>query len=324
MIPDDELLASTVKPLSKHIVNAIHTDSAKILEIPPSYTPAPAENSTSFDALRLHLIFGCRRFRNQLHIAAASKNATIIKCGEMPQTIGDFTTMNNPAKGKSIRKRRKYMDKVHMDIVYGDCMSLGGYRYGLVLVDVATRFTWVFGLTSLSSNDIIDAFLKHSIAAGGVPRKYHADFDRKLIGGRALRWIQESGSKIWAAPTRRQSSNGLVERTWQTLVCMACSYITEKQVGRECWFFAIRHAAHMLNQVPGRLRKRLTSPFELVYNAKPDSKTWFELFSVIGYFPVESKSGEKASTTESQTMHGIAVGRDEQANTITFYNPMTR
>ena len=150
-----------------------------------------------------------------------------------------------------------------------------------------------------------------------------ADFDRKLIGGRALRWILEQGSTIWAAPARRQSSNGLVERTWQTLVRMARSYISEKQVGREYWFYAIKHAAHMLNQVPGRLGRKLTSPFELVYNAKPDSKTLFELFSV-GYFPVDSKSGEKASLTESHTMHGIAIGRDDSSNTITFYNPITR
>ena len=104
---------------------------------------------------------------------------------------------------------------------------------------------------------------------------------------------------------------------------MARSYITEKQVGREFWFFAIKHAAHMLNQVPGRLGRKLTSPFELVYNQKPDARTWFELFSV-GYFPVESKSGESASTFQSQSMDGIAVGRCDKSNTIMFYNPITR
>jgi hypothetical protein len=61
----------------------------------------------------------------------------------LPTTIGDYTTINNPPKGKPIKKRRKYLDKVHLDIVYGDCMGLGGYRYALVLVDVATRYTWV-------------------------------------------------------------------------------------------------------------------------------------------------------------------------------------
>ena len=39
----------------------------------------------------------------------------------------------------------------------------------------------------------------------------------------------------------------------------------------------------MLNQVPGYLVLKLTTPFDLVHNTKPDSKTWFELFS-IGYF----------------------------------------
>jgi hypothetical protein len=157
-----------------------------------------------------------------------------------------------------------------------------------------------------------------------MPRKFHSDFDKKLMGGQALCWIQEKGGKIIAAPARRQSSNGLVERTWQTMVCMARSFIIEKQVGREFWFFAIKHAAHMLNQVAGRLGRKLTSPFELVYGEKPDAMTWFELFSV-GYFPVERKSGKSASVSQAQTMDdGIAVGRDDQSNTVLFYNPITK
>ncbi len=64
---------------------------------------------------------------------------------------------------------------------------------------------------------------------------------------------------------------------------MARAYITEKQVGREYWWFAVAHAVCMLNQVPGRLGRKLTTPFECVHNKKPDARTWFELFSV-GYF----------------------------------------
>jgi hypothetical protein len=41
------------------------------------------------------------------------------------------------------------------------------------------------------------------------------------------------------------------------------------------------------------------------------------LFSV-GYFPVEKKSGEAASVSQCQTMDDIAVGRDDQSNTILF------
>jgi hypothetical protein len=312
-VSGEELTASASKPLTKRMLHAIHDNPSNIqpVPVPPQYTPAPSEHATTFDSLRLHHIFGCRRFKNQLHITSASQNAELIRCGKMPTTIGDFTTINNPPKGKPLKKRRKYLEKVHLDIVFGDCVALGGYRYALILVDVATRFTWVFGLTSLSSMDIIVALLAFRAAAGGLPKCFHSDFDKKLMGGRALRWILDNNINIKAAPARRQSSNRLVERTWQTLVRMARSYIMEKQVGREFWFFAVRHAAMMLNQVPGRLGRKLTTPFELVYNKKPDAKTWFEVFSV-GYFPIESKAGEAASASQSLSLDGIAVGRDDK------------
>ena len=146
-----------------------------------------------------------------------------------------------------------------MDITFGDCVALGGYRYALILVDVATRYCWIYGLTSLTSSQIIAALELFRADAGGIPRRFHSDFDKKLIGGKALRWILENHSNIIAAPRGRQSSNGLAEGTWKTIVRMARAYITEKQVGREFWYFAIKHASIMLNQVPGRLNRKLTT-----------------------------------------------------------------
>ena len=79
----------------------------------------------------------------------------------------------------------------------------------------------------------------------------------------------------------------------------------------------------MINQVPGRLGRQLTSPFELVHGIKPDSSTWFELFSV-GYFNHNIDNATSHSKTEDQSLDGIAVGRDDTTNTIIFYNPLTR
>jgi len=104
---------------------------------------------------------------------------------------------------------------------------------------------------------------------------------------------------------------------------MARAYITEKQVGREFWYFAVIHSASMINQIPGWLGRKITTPFEAVHNKTPDSKTWFELFSV-GYFDHTTNGAEKRSKTEDQTLYGIAVGRDDKSNTIVFYNPLTK
>ena len=47
---------------------------------------------------------------------------------------------------------------------------------------------------------------------------------------------------------------------------MVREFITDNQFGREFWYFEVRHAAMMLNQVPGRLGLKLTTPFEIVHN----------------------------------------------------------
>jgi hypothetical protein len=77
-ITDEELQQSAEKPLTKRQLQAIHENIDCLPDVPPSYTPGPAENTTTFDSLRLFRIFGHRRFKNQLHITAASKNAELI------------------------------------------------------------------------------------------------------------------------------------------------------------------------------------------------------------------------------------------------------
>jgi len=167
------------------MISKLHTNPTNILAVRMSNTAAACEKRTTFDTLKLHKLFGCRRFRNHQHVGASSDNTTLIHTGDLPTTISAFSTIPHPPKGKPICKRRKYLDKVHMDIVFGDCLVLGGFRYVLLLVDMATRYCWIYGMPSLTSNRVIDALATFRADAGGVPRKFHSDFDKKLIGGKA-------------------------------------------------------------------------------------------------------------------------------------------
>ena len=115
-----------------------------------------------------------------------------------------------------MQNRRKYLDKCHMDIVYGDCLSFCSFRYALLIINVATCYCWLFVLQSLTSPHIIAELEAFCADDGGLLWKFHTDFDRKLMGGAALRWINTKKSKIIAANAGRQSSNGLVKRTWRT------------------------------------------------------------------------------------------------------------
>ena len=142
-----------IKPLSIHTLNIVHINVTNLPPIPPSSTPAPCNNWTQFESLNLHHIFGCRQFRNQKHLTAAT-NAILVNSGLLPSNIGSFTTIVDPPKVNPIKKRRQYIYKVNMDIVFGYCVALGGHRYVLLLVDVATRYCWLYGMSSLSSTSI--------------------------------------------------------------------------------------------------------------------------------------------------------------------------
>ena len=126
-----------------------------------------------------------------------------------------------------------------MDIVFGDCVALGGYRYVLLLVDVATRYCWLYGMSSLSSTSITSALEQFKSDAGRLTHRFNSDFDRKLIGGNYLGWILSNGSNTIAAPAGCQSLNGLEELTWRNLTQMSREFITDKQVGREFWYFSV-------------------------------------------------------------------------------------
>ena len=53
-----------------------------------------------------------------------------------------------------------------MDISYGNGPSPGGFKYCLLLVDYCTRYSWLYGLPSLSSDDLKTALLAFFLDAG--------------------------------------------------------------------------------------------------------------------------------------------------------------
>ena len=101
-----------------------------------------------------------------------------------------------------------------MDIVFGDCVGLGGFRYALLLVDVATWYCWIYGMMEVNSSDITGALEEFQVDAGGLPKRIHTDFYRKLMGDKALTWIVKDKSSVIDAPAGCQSSNGIAELAW--------------------------------------------------------------------------------------------------------------
>jgi len=96
-----------------------------------------------------------------------------------------------------------------MDIAFGDCVSVSGFRYALILVDRTTRYNWTFGLKDLTLASIISALRLFKASAGSLARTFYSDCNLKFFGTAVNEFVMSNSSKVILAPAKRQSANGL-------------------------------------------------------------------------------------------------------------------
>jgi hypothetical protein len=120
----------------ENIMNKLHCPSSILPPIRPCNTSNPSDTKLHWTAEELHHITGCRHFRNYRHLVAASKDRTFIDTGESPVSIGTYATTPKTSRRKPINHTHaKFLDVVHLDIAFGYCLSIGGFKYALIFVD---------------------------------------------------------------------------------------------------------------------------------------------------------------------------------------------
>jgi len=234
---------------------------------------------------------------------------------------GYFATQKKKDRNTTpVPRPSKFGEVIHLDIVFGPEISIGNVHYGLLCVDRFSRMTYVYPLQNLTE-DIqkqLESFFAH---LGMVPKRIISDFDLKLVGGRARRYLNSLLVHVNAAPSYRQDKNGLAERHWQTLVSMARNWLASAELPSTFWFYAVRRAAEVCNYFPLTLENGETStPFELAHQTKPDLRVLFKPFALAAVRR-ERHGDEKLEKFEPQSTPMIALGRCPTSNGIQFYNP---
>ena len=74
--------------------------------------------------------------------------------------------------------------------------------------------------------------------------------------------------------------------------------------------------------MPWKLSRQLTTPYELCHGDKPCVRTWLPLLSGWCFNHVKD-SNLYISSTQSQTLAGIAIGCMKYSNTMSLCNPTT-
>jgi hypothetical protein len=157
---------------------------------------------------------GSQKIWTWKHILQVSHDDEWLDSSKFPPSLGLYATIPKAKRGQPLDQTHYwYLDTSHnMDIAFGNCLSIGGYPYPLIFVDDALWYNWTFGL-NLSSSFILAAICLFWAAAGSLAWCLYSDCDTKLFDTAISKYLIGNNSKVVAAPTRSQLSNGLVEYT---------------------------------------------------------------------------------------------------------------
>jgi hypothetical protein len=96
-------------------------------------------------------------------------------------------------------------------MAFGDCMSVGGFKYAPSFVDRALHCNCCFGLKLLHHEDILEVFLAFCAMAGHLAKQFLCDCNEKLFVSNICSFLYTNHSSIVASPASLKSANGFVE-----------------------------------------------------------------------------------------------------------------
>jgi len=105
---------------------------------------------------------------------------------------------------------------------------------------------------------------------------------------------------------------------------MACAYITDMQMPHTFWFWAIRHAAQVMNYIPCMVNGVKTSSFKLVYGIKPYYRVLFHLFSTSCITHSSDGTCQHDGIAEATFHQVIVVGHCKKSDGLSFYSPHSK
>ena len=149
-------------------------------------------------------------------------------------------------------------------------ISIGGNKYGLVIVNDYSRFTWVFFLHDKSEvQGIVKKFIRRAQNELELKIKnIRSDNGSEFRNTNVEEFLDEEGIKHeFSAPCTPQQ-NDIVERKNRTLIEAAITMLDEYKTSDSFWSEAINTACHAINRL--YIHKYLgKTQYEIITGNKP-------------------------------------------------------
>ena len=149
-------------------------------------------------------------------------------------------------------------------------ISIGGNKYGLVIIDDYNHFTWVFFVFDKSQvQEKVKIFIRRAQRKFGFPiKKVNSDNGTEFKTTYVEEFLDEEGIKHEFSTPYTPQQNGVVERKNRTLIDMARIMLDEYKTPDTFWCDAINTACHAINRLYLHNRLKKTS-YELLTGSNP-------------------------------------------------------
>ncbi|KAK1628292.1 hypothetical protein QYE76_002607 [Lolium multiflorum] len=222
---------------------------------------------------------------------------------------------------KSIVTTSRPLELLHLDL-FGPSHydTLGGSKYGLVIVDDYSRYSWVFLLKSKDEThrEFITFAKKAQRMYESEIKAIRTDNGTEFKNYTMQEFVDDEGIKHEFSAPYTPQQNGVVERKNRTIIEMARTMLSEFNSPHNFWGEAISTAVHYSNRLFLRPLHNKT-PYELLTGNKPNVM----YIRVFGCKCLVKNNKGKLGKFETRTIEGIFVGYAENSHAYRYYNRST-
>jgi deoxyuridine 5'-triphosphate nucleotidohydrolase len=198
--------------------------------------------------------------------------------------------------------------------------SLDGYNSYLIIVDRATRYTWVI-LTKAKTPqvDLVSKFLAVHGNKTATQRFIRTDEGGELWGSHLFQQMcKESGFILQPTASDASFQNGVAERPNRSYGDMMRSMLYDARLGPEYWSWALLHAVYLKNRLPHRAIG--VTPYKAYTGKKPDLKH----LRIFGCPVVNRLPGRRPAKLDSHTSSGTFLGFTATSHNIYYRDHETK
>lgn len=208
---------------------------------------------------------------------------------------------------------------VHMDFLVSPREAIGGYRYGLIVLDAKCRYVFVCPTKGRTTEQVPTLLRRLFVQDGGFPENLILDRHSPFVSATFADWCATNNVQLKKVPQARHDFNGLAENVIRVLQSRTTSALIDAQLPNSFWMFALMYSAIVRNRT-AHSALQWKSPLAAKTGRRPHIEE-LRTFGCVVY-----KRTDTPQKFEEKAVAGIFVGiqSDSTHSTYTVYDPIKR